>query len=78
MPNCPEPWTARCRCRPPRKGWRSPRPRIQWTAQAEEYWPDIEGLELRNVVTDFDLPPGTFFDSAVVHVLTTGTLNRLR
>jgi len=47
-------------------------------ATAEEYWPDIEGLEHRDTVTDWELPPGTFFDLAVVHVLTTATLERLR
>jgi uncharacterized protein YcbX len=45
---------------------------------AEEYWPDIDGLEYRDTVTDFDLPAGTFFDSAFVHLLTTATLGRLR
>ena len=48
------------------------------TATAEEYWPDIEGLEHRDTVTDFGLPEGTFFDCAVVHLLTTATLDRLR
>ena len=48
------------------------------TAKAEEYWPDIEGLDHRDAVTDFTLPEGTFFDTAVVHVLTTATLDRLR
>jgi len=45
---------------------------------AEEYWPDMEGLEHRDTVTDFTLPEGTFFDAAMVHLLTTGTLDRLR
>jgi uncharacterized protein YcbX len=45
---------------------------------AEEYWPDLEGLDHRDTVTDFDLPQGTFFDCAVLHVLTTATLDRLR
>jgi uncharacterized protein len=45
---------------------------------AEEYWPDLAGLDHRDTVTDFELPEGTFFDSAVVHVLTTATLARLR
>jgi uncharacterized protein YcbX len=49
-----------------------------WTPRAEEYWPDMEGLDYRDTVTDFDLPEGTFFDLAVVHVLTTATLDRLR
>jgi hypothetical protein len=47
-------------------------------ATAEEYWPDMEGLEHRDTVTDFGLPQGTFFDAAFVHVLTTATLDRLR
>ena len=29
-------------------------------------------------MTDFDLPEGTFFDCAAIHVLTTSTLDRLR
>jgi uncharacterized protein len=47
-------------------------------AKAEEYWPDMEGLDYRDTVTDFELPEGTFFDLAVVHLLTTATLERLR
>jgi uncharacterized protein len=50
----------------------------QRTASAEEYWPDIEGLDHRDTLTDFGLPEGTFFDCAVVHLLTTATLDRLR
>ena len=46
--------------------------------QAEEYWPDLDGLEFRDTVTDFELPEGTFFDLSVVHLLTTSTLDRLR
>ncbi|HEY8767351.1 MAG TPA: MOSC N-terminal beta barrel domain-containing protein [Dehalococcoidia bacterium] len=49
-----------------------------WTAKAEEYWPDMDGLDHRDTVHDFDLPEGTFFDCAVVHLLTTATLDRLR
>jgi uncharacterized protein len=48
------------------------------TAASEEYWPDMEGLEHRDTVTDFGLPEGTFFDCAAVHLLTTATLDRLR
>ena len=33
-------------------------------ANAEEYWPDMEGLDYRDTVTDFALPEGTFFDCA--------------
>jgi uncharacterized protein len=46
--------------------------------QAEEYWPDIEGLDYRDTVTEWELPAGTFFDLAVVHLLTTATIERLR
>lgn len=49
-----------------------------WTPKAEEYWPDMDGLDNRDTVTDFDLPEGTFFDCAVVHLVTTATLDRLR
>jgi uncharacterized protein YcbX len=44
----------------------------------EEYWPDIEGLALRETVTDEAMPEGTFFDVSTVHVLTTATLDRVR
>jgi uncharacterized protein len=47
------------------------------TINAEEYWPDMEGLDYRDTVTDFTLPAGTFFDCATVHLLTTATLDRL-
>jgi uncharacterized protein len=49
-----------------------------WTPKAEEYWPDMEGLDYRDTVTDFNLPEGTFFDCAVLHLLTTATVDRLR
>jgi uncharacterized protein YcbX len=52
--------------------------RSEQQATAEEYWPDMEGLDHRDTVTDFALPEGTFFDAAFVHVLTTATLERLR
>ena len=45
---------------------------------AEEYWPDIAWLEHRDTVTDFEMPAGTFFDVAVVHLLTTSSIDRLR
>lgn len=44
----------------------------------EEFWPDIEGLAHRDAVTDESMPPGTFFDLAVVHLVTTATLDQLR
>jgi hypothetical protein len=47
-------------------------------AQLEEYWPDMAELSNRDVVTDEAMPKGTFFDLAILHVLTTGTLDRLR
>lgn len=48
------------------------------TPSLEEYWPDIDGLANRETVTDESMPPGTFFDLATVHVLTTATIDRLR
>jgi uncharacterized protein len=44
----------------------------------EEYWPDIEGIAHRELVTDEIMPSKTFFDIAVIHILTTSTINRLR
>ena len=44
----------------------------------EEYWPDMEGLAHRETITEEAMPPETFFDLAVVHVLTTVTIDRLR
>lgn len=44
----------------------------------EEYWPDIEGLARRDEMTDEPMPERTFFDAAVVHILTTATLDQLR
>ena len=44
----------------------------------EEYWPDIEGLAFREKVTEEPMPRNTLFDSAVLHILTTGTIDRLR
>lgn len=49
-----------------------------WTPKLEEYWPDIEGLAYRDEVTDEAMPRGTFFDLAIVHLLTTATLDHLR
>jgi uncharacterized protein YcbX len=47
-------------------------------ATAEEYWPDMAGLDYRDTVTEWELPAGTFFDLAVMHLLTTATIERLR
>jgi hypothetical protein len=43
----------------------------------EEYWPDIEGLPKRDEVTDEAMPSETFYDLAMVHILTTATLDEL-
>lgn len=43
----------------------------------EEYWPDIDGLARRDVVTDEAMPAETFFDCAAVHLVTTATLASL-
>ncbi len=48
------------------------------TPSLEEYWPDMEGLDYRETVTDEAMLAGTFFDLAVIHLLTTATIDRLR
>lgn len=47
----------------------------------EAYWPDIEGLAHREKITSESIAlgaPGTFFDYAPIHLLTTATLARLQ
>ena len=44
----------------------------------EEFWPNIEGLAHREVVTDEGMPPRTFFDASPVHIVTTATISRLQ
>jgi uncharacterized protein len=46
--------------------------------ELEEYWPDIDDLAYRETVTEEAMPPDTFFDGAVVHILTTATLQQLQ
>jgi uncharacterized protein YcbX len=46
--------------------------------QLEEYWPDIDDLAHRETVTEEAMPVDTFFDGAVVHILTTATLKQLQ
>jgi uncharacterized protein YcbX len=41
-------------------------------------WPDHDWLARRDEVFEFPLPPGTFYDGAMVHLVTTATLDRLR
>jgi uncharacterized protein YcbX len=48
------------------------------SSRAEEYWPDMPGLDHRDTVTEWELPAGTFFDLATVHLLTTATIDHLR
>lgn len=58
-------------------GVQSPMP-SGWTGTAEEYWPEIDGRDHKDTVTDFTLPAGTFFDGATMHLVTTATLDRLK
>ncbi|MCH7805594.1 MAG: MOSC domain-containing protein [Proteobacteria bacterium] len=44
----------------------------------EEYWPDIEGLDHRDAVTDEGMPAETFFDCGTLLLMTTATLDRLQ
>ena len=45
--------------------------------QLEEYWPDLEELDHRDTVTDENMPAGTFYDLALIHILTIPTLRKL-
>jgi uncharacterized protein YcbX len=50
------------------------------TASLEQYWPERQG-EAQDVTSEAmagDAPPGTFFDYAMVHILTTSSIDRLR
>ena len=38
----------------------------------------MEELDYQDTVTDFALPEGTFFDTAMIHLVTTATLDKLR
>ncbi len=49
-----------------------------WTPSYEEYWPDMEDLAYRDTITHEAMPEGTFFDLAVIHILTAATIDRLR
>ena len=46
-------------------------------ARIDRYWPDVKGLVLRDTETTGQIAaaaPGTFFDHAPVHLITSGTL----
>ena len=47
---------------------------VTWAGKAEQYWPDIDGIDHPEEVTDFTLPRGTFFDGATIHLVTLATL----
>jgi len=51
---------------------------VPQAAQIEGYSPDHDWLEDRDQVYEVALPAGTFFDCALVHLVTTATLGRLR
>ncbi len=48
------------------------------TSTAEEFALEMEELPKRDQITDFNLPQETFFDCALVHLITTSTLDELR
>ncbi|ODU01006.1 MAG: hypothetical protein ABS79_02425 [Planctomycetes bacterium SCN 63-9] len=47
-------------------------------AQGEGYWPDHDWLADRDQTFEFELAPGTFFDGAMLHLLTKTTLETLQ
>ena len=46
--------------------------------RAEGLWPDMEGLPYRNMIKEFSVAQGTFFDAGLIHIVTTATIDRLR
>jgi uncharacterized protein len=50
--------------------------------EIERYWPDVDGLQLRDTVTSGRIgqgaPDGTFFGYAPLHLMTTASLARLQ
>jgi len=51
-------------------------------AAFEYHWPDMDGLvykgrQYRDEITEHPIPPGTFFDSSPLLILTTASLDRL-
>jgi uncharacterized protein YcbX len=50
---------------------------VPQAASAEGYWPDYNWLPQPDGTFDFELPAGTFFDCAPIHIVTTATLKRL-
>jgi MOSC domain-containing protein len=47
------------------------------TPSLEQYWPDMEDRAQSEKVTDEAMPPTTFFDCGMVHLITAATLKRL-
>ena len=45
------------------------------SARAEGYWPDYHWLEQSDEIFEFELPAGTFFDGAPIHLVTTATVS---
>ena len=46
--------------------------------QFEEYIPDLDVMKNKDSVVSCTTPNGTFFDAAMVHLITTATINQLR
>lgn len=46
--------------------------------QFEEYVPDLDVMKNKDSVVTYTTPQGTFFDAAMVHIITTATINHLR
>ncbi len=44
---------------------------------AEGFQPDLENSGHVNTISDYTMPEGTFFDGAVIHLLTTASLDQL-
>ena len=58
--------------------WRPYMSEVFEGATAEGYWPDHDFLSQRDEAFEFPLPEGSFFDGAMVHLVTTASLERLQ
>lgn len=47
-------------------------------ATLEQYWTDIPDQARQNEITNEAMPEGTFFDGALIHLMTTATLDALQ
>ena len=47
-------------------------------ASLDQYWPDVPERDFQNVITELEMPEGTFFDACSIHAISTATLEALK